>query len=51
MFKFEDELEKFEKSLLAEDLEGGFSGNAVKDILEIAKALAREQRRAGKEKA
>ena len=50
MFKFEDELEKFEKSLLAEDLEGGFSGNEVKDILEIAKALAREQRRAEKRK-
>ena len=39
MFDFKEELAKYRESLSAEDLSGGVSGDAVRDILDIAKEL------------
>ena len=39
MFSFREELAKYQESLAVGDLEGGMSGDEVRDVLDIAKQL------------
>lgn len=39
MFNFREELAKYRESLEVESLQGGVSGDEVRDILDVAKAL------------
>lgn len=39
MFSFREELAKYRESLAVSDLEGGMSGDEVRDVLDIAKQL------------
>lgn len=44
MFNFREELAKYRESLEVEDLSEGLSGDEIQDILDVAKALVREQK-------
>lgn len=50
MFNFKEELAKYRDSLEVEDLSRGLSGDEIRDILDVAQALVRqEQKPADKE--